>query len=305
MWQYNSFYDDPKNVLMHHGILGQKWGVRRFQNADGSLTPAGRERYRKQNSDLSNLSNKIHTYDDKTTPQTIIRDIGKITKNSKLTNELTKITKQYDEEKKSIASEFDKLVNFKNDDEKEFYEASSEIIEAMSRYGIKEENMNDIAWHIYLGVYEDGQQGAINAYSLKAYDNGVTNKIKELDKQENNAYMESKELIKKTLLKECPDLDEQTAKRIAGQINESNNWSKTEASLYRLHEASRGDNIEKLKEQTKFAKNVCNNLKDCQSNWDVLNFVIEKLGYNDKMPDELTASDWKRINIAANDYYSK
>ena len=31
--------------LEHHGIKGQKWGERRFQNMDGSLTPAGRSRY--------------------------------------------------------------------------------------------------------------------------------------------------------------------------------------------------------------------------------------------------------------------
>lgn len=29
--------------LVHHGILGQKWGVRRFQNKDGSLTEAGKK----------------------------------------------------------------------------------------------------------------------------------------------------------------------------------------------------------------------------------------------------------------------
>lgn len=31
--------------LYHHGIKGQKWGVRRFQNKDGSLTKEGRKRY--------------------------------------------------------------------------------------------------------------------------------------------------------------------------------------------------------------------------------------------------------------------
>ncbi len=34
--------------IQHSGIKGQKWGIRRFQNEDGSLTPLGEERYRKQ-----------------------------------------------------------------------------------------------------------------------------------------------------------------------------------------------------------------------------------------------------------------
>lgn len=33
------------NELYHHGIKGMKWGVRRYQNKDGSLTPKGKKRY--------------------------------------------------------------------------------------------------------------------------------------------------------------------------------------------------------------------------------------------------------------------
>ena len=34
--------------LYHYGVKGQKWGVRRYQNADGSLTPAGKKRLDKK-----------------------------------------------------------------------------------------------------------------------------------------------------------------------------------------------------------------------------------------------------------------
>lgn len=37
------------DYLMHYGILGMHWGIRRFQNPDGSLTAAGRERYTSKN----------------------------------------------------------------------------------------------------------------------------------------------------------------------------------------------------------------------------------------------------------------
>ena len=39
-----------ENNLQHHGIPGQKWGVRRFQNKDGSLTTAGKKRVKDGNS---------------------------------------------------------------------------------------------------------------------------------------------------------------------------------------------------------------------------------------------------------------
>lgn len=36
---------DYPDYISHHGIKGQKWGIRRYQNSDGSLTDEGRRRY--------------------------------------------------------------------------------------------------------------------------------------------------------------------------------------------------------------------------------------------------------------------
>ncbi len=41
----NYYGTEETSFLSHHGILGQKWGVRRYQNADGTLTSAGKKRY--------------------------------------------------------------------------------------------------------------------------------------------------------------------------------------------------------------------------------------------------------------------
>ena len=52
---------NPNQVLCHHGIKGQKWGFRRYQNLDGSLTPEGRLRYGNSASDVKKSLNKYIT----------------------------------------------------------------------------------------------------------------------------------------------------------------------------------------------------------------------------------------------------
>lgn len=51
-------------VLYHSGIKGMKWGIRRYQNKDGSLTPAGRKRYAKLESELNKLGGNAKKSDE-------------------------------------------------------------------------------------------------------------------------------------------------------------------------------------------------------------------------------------------------
>ena len=69
------------NYIEHHGIKGQKWGVRRYQNKDGSLTPQGKSR-RNSDEDVEALVKK---YTD---------DVG-IKGNAKYSEHVRKLVKEY------------------------------------------------------------------------------------------------------------------------------------------------------------------------------------------------------------------
>lgn len=83
--------DDINDYLEHHGILGQKWGVRRFQNYDGSLTAAGKERYIKGTGESSGKNQRLQ----KKNAYNYVRDYrnGKTSRHEEVKNKIKEATK--------------------------------------------------------------------------------------------------------------------------------------------------------------------------------------------------------------------
>lgn len=74
--------DEIMSELYHHGILGQKWGVRRYQNEDGSLTEAGKRRLeRKDNKwaekNYKKIYNKAYSKSEKELRKYVKKDLNR------------------------------------------------------------------------------------------------------------------------------------------------------------------------------------------------------------------------------------
>lgn len=81
--------------LTHHGIKGQKWGVRRFQNDDGSLTSRGQVRYAKKEYKKA------------------VKDYNKAQWKHGFGMDMVKNRGLIDEKKKNVDSAYDNLVDAK------------------------------------------------------------------------------------------------------------------------------------------------------------------------------------------------
>lgn len=90
------------NELEHHGILGQKWGIRRYQNPDGTLTTAGKKRYNAEK--LREKEYKIRDRATKTKLEAVEKAISKHPETKFFKAEKNQLIKYIDEEAKSIKS---------------------------------------------------------------------------------------------------------------------------------------------------------------------------------------------------------
>lgn len=119
------------NKLYHHGILGQKWGVRRYQNFDGSYTNAGRKRYGIGNQ--KRLAKKLQKYANKGETEKAIKTVSNQVENSKYKNEIKALLKKQEEAKTAWFVSQNKLGDAWED---AAIRQSKKVDEEMKKYGL-------------------------------------------------------------------------------------------------------------------------------------------------------------------------
>jgi len=134
--------------LEHHGILGQRWGVRRFQNPDGSLTKAGQKRYgTESNRTAKQTQNRLNDV------QKAIAYNKRDLRNKEETISTFKNKKGSNDFQKSVLKDRDAIKKRISDGDKEI----ADILKKSGRYEITSKNIS-----------QNTTPGAIKAYQTLA-----------------------------------------------------------------------------------------------------------------------------------------
>ena len=133
-----SYYDEAianqkaEEELLHYGVLGQKWGIRRYQNKDGTLTEEGIKKYRRDNG-INNFGRALFN-------GTIGQRLA-VRKNKGYKEDKKEIKALYKEKKAEMAGDKEALKSLKSDYKKTLGEAKTTA--AQVNYGWQSDAANE------------------------------------------------------------------------------------------------------------------------------------------------------------------
>ena len=150
-----------ENSLVHYGILGMKWGIRRFQNKDGTLTAAGKARYsdhltKKDNKWIKKNAAKITAKARKKSEKELIKYANELMKDPNAVNKSGKLSAA------TINAYNQKMASLMNDKVSGLTSPSGKVVRFVAKRGevgvfmaLADQgyNMNQIK----NGIYESGK----------------------------------------------------------------------------------------------------------------------------------------------------
>lgn len=277
-----------QDELQHHGIKGQRWGIRRFQTKDGALTPRGQKRYNKEMDKLKAEKKRLRNEE---------RTKKKMAKLDAMKSDVDKMKKGSKEDDKPLETPEQKRERLlKSTNPKELYEDR----DALSTFELNERiNRIDTEARLKSKIVEEKQQTGMEwtndkMQSAKRTLDNVTNLYKSVD----NAYSSvANSAIGKTLAKQLGieppkkefDLNDfwnNRNKKTTQEIMDVNKRLMAEDSIRKRKEERDREaaNASAKKQAEKKAKEARKQVDDYNKNW-YENDRVTSTGYAKKGSD--------------------
>lgn len=308
-----------------------KWGIRRYQNKDGSLTKLGRIQREKQLKGAINIWKKSSAFDDISDQVADKMNLNKETMQQIRNNmhDTNKKLNQLSKDADDIFKEFD------HNDKRTYWEAVSELADSFNYFGDHSNITGDrLGWMVYLASYEDGQQGDINAYTAYAVDKGIDDKIQKISEQYRNTEKQLRKQSEELINKEMENFSDITVKELVSYNDRDRDTGKVKnvtktitrnsqelgeslvrhmmnanidfegSAIYQCDDHTiNATKSDKSKKSIEIAKSIINNLRpNTNDQWENLSGVIEELNLDNKKVSDFTSSDWKKINDKLDSY---
>lgn len=323
MGYFKWYGEDKSKHLSHHGILGQKWGIRRFQKKDGTLTAAGKQRL--ENGDANSVKRRPASNHQINKATDVIwntkynedptRSVFKILgADEKKVDEAEAMCKAWVKQAKEDTKICDEMFKDLSKDKglRHYYEATSEIASDAKYYGGWDKmTLRKISDAAFMGIFEDGQQSPINARSMYALKNGLADKCAEMEERGNKQYKDLKENVSAKLDEGLSQVGVNEYKNQLGVTRKmsdyltshmynryDDDWDSTHGYYY-MSDAAHSKTFDITdKKCIEKAENFASKLKNNhdENTWYLLAEASENLGMQDLRAQDMTDSDWKRLN---------